>query len=437
MFINFLALMLPAALATMNPSTPRGEQIIPMANAKSEICVIPEKYPGADYSERDLKMEQKLCSYDNTFQVAMCAKLVSTNPAVEFFSIPEGMSAAQVEQKRCEVEGAKKLAKYKGSISCSYTPSLLAYYHVSRILGNVVQVPPVVLRTFDLNTHQKIASKANAVLAGNTRLDLLRQIWAGVSRHVKAPAKSSKKHELFTDDLKQSYGALQENPRKEEKYSEMFFGARGSETRADAFRARSPVYRLLADRRPLRSLVNNRWEAKSVQIVQQMKEVADMIVLDTMLNQQDRFGNVHYTTAYYFLDSAKGGMKVESKSKMDEADARSKNAVLIKEMMLKDNDCGVAKENLAKKARLLEGLSHISPMTYSRVLKLNRDLQQKEARDYFMKETMMTASDIQNIAKNLQEISTSLQNACRNGRLQLDLDLDGHFANTPLQQNCE
>ena len=153
MLSNLLMLFVPLTMAALNTSTPRGEQIIkiPVANSsQAEICVIPKKYPNAVYSGKDLQREQELCGLVAVQPVALCPKLKSTNPAVEFFSLPEGASASQIESKMCSNEASKKLAKYKGSISCSYTPSLLAYYHISRILGNVVQVPPVVIRTMNL-----------------------------------------------------------------------------------------------------------------------------------------------------------------------------------------------------------------------------------------------------------------------------------------------
>jgi hypothetical protein len=438
MISQLMLLFVPLTMAALNTNLRRGESIvkIPVSNSKqAEICVIPKKYPNAAYSDKDITMEQQLCSLAGVEPVAMCPKLVSTNPAVEFYSVPEGMTVSQVEARACKSDDAKKLAKFKGSISCSYTPSLLSYYHVSRILGNILQVPPVVIRTLDLATHKKIAAKANASLVGSHD-DLLRQIWAGFSNHLKAGSASSKKDVLFTSDFTQSYGALQENPRKEEKYSEMFFSARAGENRAEAFRKRSPTYALLKDKKNLRDLVGNQFTASNVQKVLQMQNVADMIVMDTLLNQQDRFGNVHYTSAFLYLDSS-DGMRIKSKNKMTEDEVRRTGALIIKTMMLKDNDCGVAKDNVEKKAGLIQGLSHISPETYARLLRLQSEISQESTKNFFKGETLMTDADYSSFKQNLGEVVQILKRACRENRLQLDLDLNGHFANTPLRQNCE
>ncbi len=432
-----IALFIPAAMATLNPQETRGMQTISPAGS-TEICVISKKYPGGLYSSRDAKVESKLCGLGTVSPAAICPKMTSTNPGVEFYSIPEGMDPATVEAKSCDIEGVKKIAKYKGSTSCSYTPSLLAYYHFSRILGNVAQVPVSVVRTLDVRRHLSVAQKGAKVLRGNERMTLLYQNWEFLSKQLSNPVRSARRDAMFTDDLKQSYGALQENPKHEEKYSEMFFPGRDeSYTRADAFRDRSPIYKLLSDRRPLRNLVGNSWDLRNAQTLLQMKDVSEMILLDTMLNQQDRFGNIHYTKNYYYLDSSQGGTRILNKHEMDEAEIRSSGALVLKTMMLKDNDCGIIKPNMAKKAGLLQRISHLSPETYRRLLALNRDLQSPEAREFFLKETLMTPNDFHEVKENVMSVASALQGACRQGRLLLDLDLEVHFANSPTQQLCD
>ncbi|MGZ3748444.1 MAG: hypothetical protein ACXWRE_13730 [Pseudobdellovibrionaceae bacterium] len=439
MLSQLFLIFVPLSLAALNISVQRGEQIIkiPVTNSstETEVCVIPKKYPNAIYSDRDITTEQQLCSLGGLEPVALCPKLVSTNPAVEFYSLPPGMTKEQAEAQGCKLKNSKKLAKYKGSISCSYTPSLLSYYQVSRILGNIGQVPPVVIRTLDLQTHKKIAVKANVLLV-NSKANLLKKNWSGLLTNLNAGAGSSKKETLFTSDFVQSYGALQENPRNEEKYSEMFFSAKAGETRADAFRNRSPIFALLKNKNPLSSLVGNQFTASNVQRVLQMQNVADMIVMDTLLNQQDRFGNIHFTNSFFYLDSSEG-LKVKSENIMTEEEILRTGAVQVKNMMLKDNDCGIAKENVAKKARLIQNLSHMNPETYARLLKLQMETSQESTKRFFMNETLMTEKDYSSFQQNLGEVVQTLKKACHEGRLQLDLDLNGHFANNAVNQSCD
>jgi len=445
-----MALFVPITMATLNPTAPRGETIVKMTNHSQEICIVPKKYPDASYDSKDLKVEKELCSYGSTENVAFCAKMNSTNPGIDIYSLPEGMTEQQLEAKSCRLsqakkgagkddddsQEAKKIAKYKYSVSCSYTPSLLSYYHISRILGNIEQVPVAVIRTMDVNRQKQIGLAGIAAMKGNPRLSLITQNWQAVVSNLSSPSTSSKRQNLFTDDLTQTYGALQEKPKNDEFYKEMYFPARGSETRADAFRESSPIYHMLANPHQLREMVGNEWNAKNLQVVLQMQNVADMIVLDTVLSQEDRFGNINYTNTYYFVDHSNGA-KVVSKNKMDNDEAKSNGALVVKQMILKDNDCGVSRENRAKKAHLLEGLSHINPETYSRLLKLKNDLSKQETHDFFRNEALMTESDYSLFKQNLIQAVQTLQNACHQGRMQLDLDLNAHFLNTPVHQSCD
>lgn len=168
-----------------------------------------------------------------------------------------------------------------------------------------------------------------------------------------------------------------------------------------------------------------------------MKDVSEMIILDTILNQKDRFGNIHYVKRHFYLDSSQGNLQVLSKKEMDEAEVRSTGALLLKTMMLKDNDCGIIKENMAKKAGLLRGISHLNPETYRRLIALSRDIQTSGVREFFIKETLMTSDDFHSVKENLTSVANSLQEACRQGKLLLDLDLTAHFAKTPIEQVCD
>ncbi|MCC6138197.1 MAG: hypothetical protein IT287_06165 [Bdellovibrionaceae bacterium] len=164
LFITLLGLS-PQALA---------EEVI--QRSAGEVCVIPDRFPieDVDYSKRDAKLEKRLCSYDfhldasteEATAVALCPKLFSTYPAVELIELPVGSTKTDYEKKMCNktVGGknkGKKLAKYKNSMSCSKTPSIVGYYHVSRALG-IDSVPVSVLRTMEKSVHQEVADRGRA-----------------------------------------------------------------------------------------------------------------------------------------------------------------------------------------------------------------------------------------------------------------------------------
>lgn len=422
------------AQATLTPNRPgRGAELIKLS--RGELCYIPNRLAGAQYSEKDLARERDLCGLnfgtgDAQSTVAVCGKTASTNPALELFEIPAGMTAAQVQAMKCERKETatqkdfKKLAKYKSSTSCSYTPSLLAYYHVSRFLGNINQVPPVVLRTVEASVHKTLAEKTYASIAN--KQELIAQTWAGLLSVLTKKQAHPKATNVFTDDYGYSFGALQMNPTKEEKYSEMYNGGADQPTRTANFKAKNATYqRLISDAK----LVNAglKWSAAQAQEVLKMQNAADMILLDTMLSQQDRFGNLHFTLEKYgkVIDKTTGKLEIK---KLDKDDTTATEVVELKRMMMKDNDCGVSKENHLKNGKLLEGLKHFNPETFAKLLKLNKIINTAAGQAYFVNETAMNSTDITNFKANVGYAVSVLTKTCQAGRLTLDLDLDSVFA---------
>ena len=428
--------------ATMNPSAPRGEKIVShtVAGKKAEMCVIPRHFEGADFSADDRSDEQKLCGLNAYVNTAICGKTASTNPGIEFYSIPDGMSRAQVIAGGCDLPTNKKLAKYKLSTSCSYAPSILGYYHLSRILGDVANVPVAVVRTFDLQSHKAIARQTlNSI---KDRTSLIWQTWASLNDVLVTGRGHKRADNIFTSDYDQSYGALQENPRGEEKYSEFFNKAPAGISRAAAFGANNPIYKTLKRTERIERIIGTSFTPENVEKFIQLRDAAEMIVLDTILSQQDRFGNVHFVKKYVYLDNqtqdVNGNPKAESKKKLTPAEIASFRAVQVREMMLKDNDCGVTKTNAAADAKLLSGVAHMRPDTYQRLQQLAAAIDSNEVKNYFMSEALFTESDYSKVLRpNLKSVALQLKNACRAGKLQLDLDLAAHFSGRPVNVSCD
>ena len=136
-YTQFLAIIAGALGATtartaLNAHLPRGEKIVEIAapGKNPEICVVPKHFADATYSSDDAAAEAKLCAIDENTNAAVCPKTNSTNPGLDLHSVPPGFTPAQVAAANCDTQGAKKIAKYKLSTSCSYTPSILGYYHL-------------------------------------------------------------------------------------------------------------------------------------------------------------------------------------------------------------------------------------------------------------------------------------------------------------------
>lgn len=428
----------------------RGHQTMKLS--RNEICVIPNRLgglktdgkPKADYSDKDVKNEAKLCSYDAHINVAACAKTNSTNPGVQFFEIPAGANIAQIEAIECEENTKfpkiKKLAKYKNSTSCSYTPSILSYYHVSRFLGDVNQVPVAVLRTMDVKTHIAIGETVDKSDGTYMTWPSLLKFLSWKKSDVKTPEQSKKAKGLFTEDFSQSYGALQKNPGGEEKYSELFNRESKEEAaaaragtgpavqlvRATRFKNENPAYKELANSASLNLKTFN---ADNAQKVLRMQNVADMILLDTMLSQEDRFGNLHYTIEAFALQKDETGkMNVKKLKELEDGQTYPAGTVQVKKLMMKDNDCGVNRSNHLKKAGLLEGIKHFNPETFKKLLELYKLINSTAGQEFFMKETAMIPADMDAFKANVGHAVKVLVNKCNTKQLTLDLDLDIQFA---------
>ena len=441
MLLSAVSLVPGLAHAVLSAHQQRGEKIVDLAvpGRNAEVCVIPRHFVGGEYSDKDIEVEAKLCDIDAHTNAAVCPKLNSTNPGLDFYSLPQGSTPDQIAAARCKTADAKKIAKYKLSTSCSYTPSILGYYHVSRMLGGIADVPPTVLRTFDLPNHVAIGRKALAQTASGS---LIHQTWAGLMAQLTAGAKASRRDALLTDDNAQSYGALSENPTKEDFYKEFFNGGANNVARARNFRDNNPIVALLARNGDISTLVGRNFTTENVQKMVQLKDAADLIAIDTLMNQQDRFGNIHYLQTYYYLDAndlnQDGSAKLKSSKSFTPEEAARVGGVQVKKLLLKDNDCGVAKDNIAKQTGLADRIAHIDPKTYRLILHFDAIADSAETREFFVRELVFTVDDYAEVRKNLKDLATKLHQACLQGRLKLDLDLQAHFSTQPLKaQSCD
>jgi hypothetical protein len=167
-----------------------------------------------------------------------------------------------------------------------------------------------------------------------------------------------------------------------------------------------------------------------------------VIVLDTLMNQQDRFGNIHYLETFYYRDTtdlnSDGTPKLKSSKTLTAAEAAKVSAVKVKQMLLKDNDCGVDKQNIAMEAGLLNRVAHVDPITYRGILHLDAIADSTETKTFFLQELIFTPNDYANVRKNLNDLAVTLHRNCTQGRLRLDLDLHRHFSDQPLKpQSCD
>lgn len=452
----FLTTLISAqAMATLTPTLERGDKNIYFNSPRNiqEVCVIPKHYPNASYKKSDLETEQKLCSYSFYkvtvaeaqlgFQsAAICPKLNSTNPGTEFHKIPENMTKEDVEINLCE--GASKIGKFKNSTSCSYAPSIIGYYHVSRILGGIGRVPPSVLRSVDIETHKKVAEKA-IKLTSKDPSALIYQTWTSLYTKLRQGLAHKDKDLLLSDDGQQSYGAFIKNPSQEEFYKELFTS--GAD-RAVAFRDKNFIFQMVKDKKSIEQIVANQWEATNIQKLYAMRDATEFILLDHLLDQQDRFGNIAYQNrlVYQAKDQKTGQIILKIADDMEEYTVDKNSGIVIsqfqpiqfKSMLLKDNDCGVSKENKVKIAGLLNEISHMNPKTYKKLMQLQKEMssqamlengqtQEKTIAQFFTRNLMFSGFDYKEFVANVADAARIIKTNCQSGKLKLDLDIETYL----------
>lgn len=380
--------------------------------------------------------EQKLCSiefYDGEY--AICPKLESTNPAVLVVKRLVDMSNNDFENAYCKdideakrAEKAKVVAKFKQTISCSDARSPVAYYRIAEFI-NGSRVPVAVFRTMDTQQHLDITNKALAYLAGSP--ELIATTWKRFLQFHNSPQKHP---ELFLKDT--IIGALIENTKSEFIYTEIS-GVGNYDGRYKRFIQQKPFLNL-SNPNSIGNLAGGANFQKLAPVVNQMKDVSNMIILDHMLNQADRIGNIHFKYKWQKyengqVDSADSKAKyVHYKDVIPEEELANANPgqVLVKEMLLKDNDCGISKDNEMKNSGALQSIKHLSPKSYAGVQKLAGFVGTEEGRTYF-KDQLRINSDIfdgtkyvSGIKGNILEVAKILKTNCENGSLKLDLSLE-------------
>ena len=228
---------------------------------------------------------------------------------------------------------------------------------------------------------------------------------------------------LFSADHRFVYGALVAGrpARDIRDYREMS-GRYSYSTRYETFK-RQPPYRRVADVRPVSETVARDLGSAAPRLVQ-MKDVSDLAVIDVLLSQQDRVGNISYRKRRYTWNGDQVSVRPGDEEDAGEAGAQ---AVRVKEMVLRDNDCGVVKSNLAQRHRWLAGVAHMAPETYRRVLWLEARGAAPETEGYFRREILLSDADYRRFRDNLAHVSETLRRRCGSGALHLDLDLETHL----------
>ena len=393
--------------------TPGGQETINHVapNGTVEVAIRPLPFPGHSeiYSEKDIEKKKELTEIDfyngktkDGLDIVPIPKTYSTSPGINIHAVnlPAGMSRldyAKGHTSKSHSSEDKIIAKYKQTIPThfTYSPSILGYYHLSRFL-DTGHVEPAIVRTMDVAAHKPLADLGKAKAIGSNN----RKQWT----ELRALDDAHSNPHLYTEDGKQLCGALQANPTGEESYPHLsdLGGAAAFAASAECGRVtHSSLLKL--DCKDTSGKLNQ----IAVQQIVQIKDLSDMVLMDFIMSQADRFsGNMHSQKIYVWVEN--GVLKHKAK-KSDSAKAAepakqiSPEAVLITRMIMKDNDAGLISGNSAKSYHLLEKISHIDPKTYNRLLDLQGELQKPEVAEWYQTELLFTRADFNTVKNNVDQ----------------------------------
>jgi hypothetical protein len=412
--------------------TPRGQETInhTSPNGVVELAIRSAAFPGHAeiYSQKDIDKEKELAEIDfyngktkEGLDVVLIPKTYSTSPGLNIHAVtlPPGtshLSYAGAHTGKGHSVGDKVIAKYKQTIPThfTYSPSILGYYHLSRFLGTG-HVEPAIVRTMDVAAHKPLADLGKAKAIGSNN----RNQWTELRALDDAHSKST----LYTSDGKQLYGALQANPTGEESYPHL------SDLGGAAAFAASSEFGKVTNSHPLTlecKDASGKLNQGAVQQMVQIKDLSDMILMDFIMNQADRFsGNMHSQKIYVWIEN--GVLKTKTK-KNDSSQAAEQlkevpsDAVLVNRMIMKDNDAGLVSGNSAKSYHLLEKISHMDPKTYNRLLELQQELQKPEVAQWYQTELFFTSADFKAVKDNVDQ-AVSILSSRKDKSLFLDASL--------------
>jgi hypothetical protein len=428
---------------SLDRSAPRGTRIIEFSvpgNRPAEIGVIPKHlsfgaYRGENGSS-DAADEQELGRYDfyklgNTAAdgaVAVLPKNKSTSAAVELFQIPESSPKSGPETPAfCTAirKSSKDLAKFKqtdNAFTTTSTAAILGYYHVSRVLGDICDIEPAVLRTMDIEQHKRVVKMAADLGIHGT----VRKSWDLFNRYYADPRGSSVARTLFTNDFMQIYGGLEKNARGEEQYADwQRAGTNLSSTRA---------FQNMADPRPVETILGSRaFTQPNVQALVAMRDMSEMILLDYLMAQSDRLtgGNISDYSTIYYQDQGQIGHT----RKADKVPAGA-TAITIKKLIIVDTDAGLLNQNVFEQKGYLNRISHMHPKTFARLIDFaQRWKTDPSVKAFFHEECTFSNAQLARFEKYLLNAASVLQSRKDRGQLRTDLSLDDFFGAQPAPAN--
>lgn len=397
-------------------------------------------------SADDRDAEQAFCAIDfASASVAICPKTWSTSPAALVYDLdgtPWKGRAAAFEREVCAVGGHardqthREMAIFKNSLNGQFTsgtfaPASLLYYHFSRLLQTRVQVPVAVMAEFPVAEYRVRVVAPGLVDSDSPKLKMLHAGWEEMDLALSNPAVYAHRRELFTVEDERLWGVfLLQNGHR---YGAELNGTRASgwgEGQNRDFQRTAPFIALRSDL-PLNQAVSSAIiEARgdpamadalparisAAQVAWWMHEITEIVILDTLLGQQDRVGNIDYQWRWHWLEH--GTLRTAT------SDPANGKAIRLRVSVLNDNDAGARSSyaNYSQRTAMLDGWHHMDPGLYLRLQELAVDFRDVGPLAVAVLENYrLSPKEAKRILTRTVAVADQLFTRCENGQLRFDL----------------
>ena len=414
--------------ATPSGSTETAQRLMPFPFTPPDVKLKKKEALSGSmdwYTKKDKKKVDELGDMDfyassGPNVVGVVPKLHNSSAGIEIYELPDGMSKATYEategpfrpgktkQFQNKRDG-KKVAKFKFRLIAE---SEMAYFHLSRLLGNLVEVPPVTYRTMSLPLLAKVGAQAKQT--GNPSCT---EAWAELRSTAAA-----KKPSIVLPGTELAFGALAENSRGENSSPEDYW-------KLDSI-AKHSFYKVLSSRLPVAQVINLA-DPKSLQDHALAQDMVRGVVLDHIFKQVDRLGNISTIKLQHYVDD-EGKVKWEKKLDEKEMAKVASPPLALDRILYKDNDDGM---NFGKSSvnvsAILDAAHHMDKTLFDRLQWLSGLMQDSEAgssgrvRDYFVNAVHISASNYDKLRASVIDVARGIKGRVEKGDIQLDLDFQG------------
>jgi len=419
------------------------------ASAGGTACITLPLLPGTPDQPVRVKASEAFCAIDfDSNSTAICPKNWSTSAAALVYDL----GGTQWEDRRAEFErevcqqgthardaAGSELAVFKHSMnfrdtSGTYAPAILLYDHLSRWLDTTVQVPAAAELRFDSDWYNSRVVRPGLALASeHSSRKMLLAAWQHLATTLDDPGRRDGREFLLNDGGTVWGAALLFAGRR---YGPEINGTResgwGSGQNYD-FQHTAPFFALRSDKDLGGAIKEGIHSARTdpamaqalpanintVQVGWWMLELLDIVVLDFLLGQQDRIGNIDYQWRWVWLEAG----EPRSVSALDDSPP-AENAVRLRTTRLNDNDAGIRNSyaNYARKTGMITGLRRFNPDLYGRLKALAADMAaQGPVYRAIAKNYHLTSREIAAIASRVAELDQTITADCKAGKYRFDL----------------